>query len=125
MEKNSLDILGQSLMKYVRDETILTWDKMIEGDMKGVTAQKVEERLSNFSEEDLESVKWIISKIVDQGLHNLLAMFEECEELFLGVKVDSGEIEDIKEESDGLSGELYTEDGWITKFSKQRYDEEV
>ena len=28
---------------------------------------------------------------------------------------------DLKEVSDGLSGELYTEDGWIQKFSE--YDE--
>lgn len=27
---------------------------------------------------------------------------------------------DLREESDGLSGELYTEDGWIAQFSGQR-----
>ncbi|MDE6209993.1 MAG: hypothetical protein K2M73_10030 [Lachnospiraceae bacterium] len=26
----------------------------------------------------------------------------------------------LNEESDGLSGELYTEDGWIEKYSSQR-----
>ncbi len=123
MEKNSLDVLGQSLMKYVRDETISTWDRMIDGKMKGLTAQKVKEKVSGLSEEQLEILKWIIPKIVDQGLHNVMVMFEECEELFLGVNRDSEEMEDIKEESDGLAGELYTEDGWITRFSNERYDE--
>lgn len=123
MKKNSLDILGQSLMKYVRDETISTWDRMISGNMKGLTAQKVKEKVSGLSEEQLEILKWIIPKIVDQGLHNLLVMFEECEELFLGVNTESGDVEDIKEESDGLAGELYTEHGWITRFSNERYDE--
>ena len=123
MEKNSLDVLGQSLMKYVRDETISTWDRMIDGKMKGLTAQKVKEKVSGLSEEQLEILKWIIPKIVDQGIHNVMVMFEECEELFLGVNRDSEEMEDIKEESDGLAGELYTEDGWITRFSNERYDE--
>lgn len=123
MEKKSLDILGQFLMKYVRDETISNWDSIVNGKMKGITAQKVKERIANLNEEQLETLKWIIPKIVDQGLHNLLVMFEECEELFLGVNTESGEVEDIKEESDGLAGELYTEDGWITQFSKERYDE--
>ena len=27
---------------------------------------------------------------------------------------------DLKEVSDGLSGELYTEDGWIQKFSEYK-----
>lgn len=26
----------------------------------------------------------------------------------------------LNEESDGLSGELYTEDGWIQKYTSQR-----
>lgn len=29
----------------------------------------------------------------------------------------------VREESDGLSGDLYTEDGWIQKYSSQRYEE--
>ena len=27
--------------------------------------------------------------------------------------------QELKEESDGLCGELYSEDGWIKKFSKK------
>ena len=29
---------------------------------------------------------------------------------------------DIKQISDGLAGEFYTEDGWIEKFSEERYE---
>lgn len=38
------------------------------------------------------------------------------------IKVMVGD-NDIKEDSDGLEGELYTEDGWINRFSKERYEE--
>ena len=123
MEKKFLHLFGQILMKYVRDETISTWDMMLEGKMKGLTAQEVTSKMSSFSSEQVEILKWMLPKIVDQNLHNLLIMFEENDELFLGVNSENGELEEIKEISDGLAGELYTEDGWIQRFSKERYDE--
>lgn len=45
-------------------------------------------------------------------------MFEDNMEIEVRV-----ENECISEISDGLAGELYTEDGWIQKFSKQRHEE--
>ena len=43
---------------------------------------------------------------------------EEHEEIELTVKGRN-----LNEISDGLAGELYTEDGWIQKYTKQRYEE--
>lgn len=50
-------------------------------------------------------------------MHNMLFMLEEHEEIEM---LYAGE--NIVEESDGLSGELYTEDGWIEKYSKKMYE---
>ena len=33
-------------------------------------------------------------------------------------KTGSGEVVDIREISDGLVGELYSDDGWVAKFSR-------
>ncbi len=46
----------------------------------------------------------------------MLCLFEEHDEF--QIIVGGENIADI---SDGLSGELYTSDGWIEKFSEQRY----
>ena len=48
----------------------------------------------------------------------MLCMFEDHEELKLLLNE-----ENLVEESDGLAGELYTEDGWIKRYSKQRTGE--
>ena len=48
----------------------------------------------------------------------MLCMIEEHEDIDVQVKKQN--ISDI---SDGLAGELYTEDGWIQRFTKQRYEE--
>lgn len=48
----------------------------------------------------------------------MLCMFEEHSDIDV-IVCNS----DIVEDSDGLAGELYTTDGWIHKFSKERYEE--
>ncbi|WP_411680974.1 hypothetical protein [Clostridium thailandense] len=122
MSKNILDYFGERLICDVRDETIENWNLILSGKMKGVTANQVKEKISNFNQEQIEILKWVISKTIDSSLHNLLLMIDENDEI--DVEIDNGEtIDKIKEFSDGLCGELYTDDGWIKRFSKQKYDE--
>lgn len=53
--------------------------------------------------------------VVDLSIHNMLCMLEDHSDFSL---IKDGK--NIAELSDGFSGELYTEDGWISKFSEQR-----
>jgi len=46
-------------------------------------------------------------------------MFENNNEVEIHVNLN-GESVDITDESDGLAGELFTEDGWIEKFSNYK-----
>lgn len=118
MSKNILEYFGEKLIKEVRDETISSLDMMIDGKMKGITAQQVKEKISIFNEDQLSVIKWLIPKITDLGLHNLLVMIEQNDDIKVLVEEN-----DIKEISDGLDGELYAEDGWIEGFSDERYEE--
>ena len=121
MSDNVLDKFGKVLMESVRDRTISNWDMILNGKMKGLSAQHVREKIVDFDEEKIEVLKWIIPKIVDVGLHNFLVMIEDNN---INVEVVSNDKKgNIRELSDGLAGELYTEDGWISRFSKERYEE--
>ena len=111
---NSLEKFGQIFIEEVRDYTIRTYKKIFDGSMKGLTAQEVRERISTLDEQQKNMVLWLISKVVDDSMHNMLLMLEEHEEIEI-----TYEKINIVEESDGLTGELYTEDGWIEKYSKQ------
>ena len=119
MVKNMEDVLnefGKILITEVRDGTIDSMNKMIDGTMKGTTAKLIRKKISILDKEQIEVLKWLIPEIVDFSLDSMLFMFEghpDLQLVFQGV--------DLKEVSDGLSGELYTEDGWIQKFSE--YDE--
>lgn len=114
--ENILDEFGKILITEVRDGTIDSMNKMIDGTMKGTTAKLIRKKIAILNNEQIEILKWLIPEIVDFSLDSMLFMFEghpDLQLVFQGV--------DLKEVSDGLSGELYTEDGWIQKFSK--YDE--
>jgi len=119
MSDKVLDKFGEVLMQSVRDRTISNCDKILNGQMKGITAQQVIEKLEGFSDEQIETLKWIIPQIVDESLHNFLFMIEECNNINVEVQINN-ETGNVRELSDGLAGELYTEDGWIFRFSKER-----
>lgn len=113
---NCLNEFGEVFIKEVRDRTIRLFDKKVQGIMKDKESQLLFERVSKLSEEEQLLINEIIPQIVDLGLHNMLCVFEEHDEF--QIVIDGENIADI---SDGLSGELYTSDGWIEKFSEQRH----
>lgn len=115
---NALEKFGEVYIKEVRDNTMETFEKIFDGRMKGLTAQSIQEKLSEFAERQREKILWFITKAVDQSMHNMLFMMEEHKELQVIY-----DMENIVEDSDGLSGELYTDDGWIKKYSKKPYEE--
>jgi len=119
MYSKALDFFGNKLMEDVRDRTINIWNKLLDGEMKGETAKKVECIIKNLSNEDIKLVKNLIPLIVNEDLFNMLNMFENNNELEMHVNLN-GESVDITDESDGLAGELFTEDGWIEKFSNYK-----
>ena len=116
--KNKLEIFGEIFIDEVRDNTIEIFEKIFSGEMKGLTAKCIQDKIKIFNEEQKDTMLCIISKAIDQCMHNILFMLEEHQEL--KILYDT---ENIVEESDGLSGELYTEDGWIKKYSKKLYKE--
>lgn len=116
--KEIIEAFGKLLISDVRDHTIETFDGMLQGTIKGITAQKIQEKIKTFDQEQMDALEWMVPQIVDLCLHNMLWMAEQQEDitlLFRGTE--------LREESDGLAGELYTEDGWIQKYSSQRYEE--
>ena len=111
----SMDEFGMMLIKEVRDRTIRISDKRLRGEMKDEDSQTLATQFMSLSDEAKDIIWKIVPMITDLSLHNMLCMFEEND----GCKIII-EGEDIKEESDGLAGELYTSDGWIERYSNER-----
>ncbi|MFC3801529.1 epimerase [Cohnella sp. GCM10012308] len=117
-----LEQFGEILIRNVRDKAISQWEKVFSGTMKDETSKKIyETSVEMLSEDQKNFLQDTISQVVDTTLHYLLWTLEENERLNLNIKNDEGLDVGIKNITDGLPGELYTEDGWILKFSKKRY----
>lgn len=110
-----LDEFGKVFIEETRDVSIENMDKMIDGIMKGETSKIIQEKVASFTDEQKEILKFIVSETVDNVLDSFLFMVEQHEKIDLLYDNIN-----LNEESDGLSGELYTEDGWIEKYSSQR-----
>lgn len=118
---NKADMLrqfGRVLINDVRDRSIDMNQKLISGELKGVRAAQIAEKLGDLSSEQIRQFCEIMPFLVDTTLHNLLEAIEE--QGSFEVKADfgaEGEV-NLSNESDGLSGELYGRRGWISLFSK-------
>lgn len=118
MSQAALDKFGHVIMKRVRDEAVTDWKMMIDGRMKGESAEKVRELIQSLSDADKKLLLQLIPGIVDTVLHHLLWTVEQESDLQIGIKMDDS-IEDLRDISDGLPGELYTDKGWIARYSEE------
>lgn len=117
----ALDLFGELLMQQVRDTQIKLWDDTIAGDIKARDYKQIHDNLSQtFDAEQLQILHDLVPWIVDNVIAHFLGMLEEQNEIDLAVHVDGQTVPSLRQASDGLEAALYSEDGWIARFSKQR-----
>jgi len=120
---NNLDTFGELLMTQVRDTTIRRFEKILSGQLNSEHALKLTEKLSSFSVDEKNIIKELVIASVDSTIHNFLWTVEENDELLVLYGTEETGIDNLKEVSDGLCGEVYSEEGWIKKYShyKENY----
>jgi hypothetical protein len=123
MSENPLDKLGELLMTRVRDKAIGDWDRILDGRMKGATAERARAELAADGGDHGAILHRLIPRIVDTTLHHLLWTLEQERSLNLAVDAEGAVVSSVREASDGLSGELYGRRGWIVRYSGERHEE--
>lgn len=119
MTQYALDQFGKHLIQDVRDRAIEDLDKTLAGEMKGRSAARIMQIIESETN-CLDLIKRLVPYYVDLTIHKVLAALEEAP-VSITYHLPSGESVNIKAATDGLSGELYSEDGWIARFSSFRY----
>ncbi len=123
MTHPALDEFGRRLIGEVRDETISDWQMILSGQMKGDRARRIRAQVEHVSEDMSLTIERIVPEIVDSVLHHLLRWLEEDSDFKLSGEVAGQILVDLAEESDGLAGELYTDEGWIARFGRTTSEE--
>jgi hypothetical protein len=60
------------------------------------------------------NLTWLVDQAIDGVLHHLMSAIEESDRIVFGIRDEGGGIQELKEWSDGLPGDLV---GWIKKFA--------
>ena len=112
MENKILDEVGKILMSEVRDKTILRTENILEGKVRAPELIQLSKKLNSTITGEQIILKELINEITDNLIFNLLNVLEEDADILKLIYVDENTKEyNIVELSDGLAGELFTEDG--------------
>lgn len=115
-----LEKFGQILMTQVRDEAIEKYEMIVSGRMKSTPAIEFNKKLSALSDDQLSLIREVVVNSIDDVIHNFLWMVEQHEDDVELICSEGASKANMNEVSDGLSGEIYTDDGWIALFSKYK-----
>ncbi|ARD85999.1 hypothetical protein A3306_01825 [Rickettsia bellii] len=114
-----LDKFGKIYINFIRDNVLEGMEQIINNEYKGYYSQKLQKRIANLMPDQLNLLKFVIASAVDKSLHYTLFMLQEHEQdMQLNMYDEDDHEYSLVEISDGLCGELYSEDGWIAKYSK-------
>jgi len=114
-DRERLDRLGQFVMTNRRDAALSYFESLAGGRWKAPGLQQLQGELQALDEDRLQTVRRCVVSVIDHAIHDFLFALQEGE----GVRevelvVDGQSVADL---SDGLHGELFTEDGWLAKYS--------
>jgi hypothetical protein len=111
-----LDEFGMALMTQVRDDAAAFLQRVISGRMADEGSKRQFKQFQTLRPADREVLGQFLVLALDAGIARFLH-FLDANEIEVLFRYRSGEKHNVQAISDGLAGELYTEDGWIAKFS--------
>ncbi|MFA9949978.1 hypothetical protein [Dentiradicibacter hellwigii] len=111
MKKSDLDRFGELLIKEVRDSAFERYLMIKEGKLKSNIAKEMKKNIDLINNKEL--LDQIVLDVIDSSLFRFLRMLEE-NDLHIGF-LDGP---NIVNESDGISGEIFGEDGWVKLYSE-------
>lgn len=123
MQSAELDGFGKELMTRVRDRALQEIDGLVSGGSRAPLYAGLRDKISTLPDAERRFLFEICTLAIDQSLFEMLNYIDESQEK---VEVRYRSLDDtswlsIAQESDGLSGELYGDNGWVAKYSK--YDQ--
>jgi hypothetical protein len=108
---------GAFLMANLRDGAVDRFDSLASNHLKSPRTESLRKTLAAMSAEDRAVVRRCVLACVDTGLHDFLFALQQIADFDndITVAVDG---KNIVEQSDGLHGELFGDNGWFARYSK-------
>ncbi|WP_145262034.1 hypothetical protein [Calycomorphotria hydatis] len=92
-------------------------EMLMAGSWKAPALQNLQERLAAMSDDQRSTIRDTAERLITTGMHDFLFAVQEDSDAEGSIRLEVDGVE-IAKTSDGLHGEIFTEDGWIERFSK-------
>ncbi len=104
-------------MHHLRDGGMDFFQILSEGKWKAPALQQLQLDLAGMPAAQRSIARQCVQQAVDNAIHNFLFALQESQDRGTGiiVMVDG---DNVAAKSDGLHGEVFTEDGWQARYSK-------
>jgi hypothetical protein len=109
---------GKFLVTRLRDPAIKSFDDIAVGHSPAPSDGPIQQRLAKLDRETLSLVRECVVRALDGGIGTFLwnlQVAHDDESPDVVVVVDG---QNVAAQSDGLHGEIWSEDGWFAKFSE-------
>jgi hypothetical protein len=116
-----LDKFGEFIAQNLRDKMLHDLEIMLSGSWKAPELQELQTKLSGLTNAQKQTGRDLAERLTTAGMHDLLFAISDSGGA-VRVLVDG---QDVAELSDGLHGEIFGDDGWITRFSKYPSEVEI
>jgi len=116
MHNKSLDKFGKFIIENLFDKGIYHFQELSKGTFK-LHPDQTENPFDQFDDAQKKLMEEVVKKILTSATHDFLFALEERNDMEEDIQVIVDQ-ENIAELSDGLQGELFTEDGWLYKYSE-------
>ena len=119
MAQSSLDKFGELVIRNLRDSGLEFFDGLAQGRWKAPELLDLQAELGKLPQRECDTVRCCVDRVLSRAMHDFLFALVEAHDRNgkLDVVIDG---ESVIEESDGLHGEPYGEEGWIARFSKYK-----
>lgn len=113
----SLDKFGEFYVRNLRDKMLHDLDMLLSGSWKAPGVQDLQRRLAELSQDGRDLIRDAAEHMVITGMHDLLFAIQEEADNDGAIRLEVDGVE-VAKESDGLHGEIFSDEGWITRFSQ-------
>jgi hypothetical protein len=113
----SLDKFGEFYVRNLRDKMLQDLDMLLSGSWNAPGVQDLQQRLVALPEDGRALIREVAEHMVVTGMHDLLFALQEEADNDDAIRLTVDGVE-VAKESDGMHGEIFSDEGWIARFSQ-------
>lgn len=117
MADDPLDKFGKLITQQLFDRGLNSFHGILEDHTKSPSTQELRNAFKELDNNQKDLIEKLVRYVLTGATHDFLFAIQQSNDLEQDITVLVDGV-NVAEESDGLHGEIFLDDGWFAKFSK-------